>query len=216
MTTVHQALAIGAAVLGLAAAAADRPAVDPAALAAEIVSERDHITAPELAERIMGQDASLHVIDLRPRADYDAFHIPTAAQAPLETLARQAFPRGASIVLYSEGSTQSAQGWVLLRLRGERDVRFLREGMYEWLARVMEPRLATDATDAERQEFARAEAQSRFFGGQPRSNMPRAEVPVGYWSAPSGPTGPTRESAGSAHTADAIRATVGAIRRRGC
>ena len=216
MNTVHRALAIGAAVLGLAAAAADRPAVDPAALAAEIVSERDHITAPELAERIMRQDASLHVIDLRPRADYDALHIPTATHAPLETLARQAFPRGTSIVLYSEGSTQSAQGWVLLRLRGQRDVRFLREGMYEWLARVMEPRLATDATDAERQEFARAEAQSRFFGGQPRSNMPRAEVPVGYWSAPSERTGSTSGSAGPTNVADAIRASAGAIRRRGC
>jgi len=216
MTTVHQTLAICAAVLGLAAAAADRPDVDVAVLAAEMVSERDHITAPELAERIMRQDASLHVIDLRPRADYDVLHIPTATHAPLETLARQPFPRGASLVLYSEGSTHSAQGWVLLRLRGQRDVRFLREGMYEWLSRVMEPRLATDATDLERQEFARAEVQSRFFGGQPRSNMPRAEVPVGYWSAPSGSTSPATASAGPTTTADAIRATVGAIRRRGC
>jgi rhodanese-related sulfurtransferase len=216
MTTIHGALAIGAAVLGLAAAVADRRAMDPAALAAEIVSERDHITAPELAERIMRQDPSLRVIDLRPRADYEALHIPTASHAPLETLARQVFPRGASIVLYSEGSTQSAQGWVLLRLRGQRDVRFLREGMYEWLARVMEPRLATDATEAERQEFARAQVQSRFFGGQPRSSVPRAEVPAGYWSGASGSPGPAGGRAVPTNAADAIRASVGAIRRRGC
>lgn len=213
MTALHGALAIVAAVFGLAAAVADRTAADPAQLAADIVSERDHITAPDLAARIMRQDASLRVIDLRPRADYDALHIPTASHATLDALARDAFPRDASLVLYSEGSTQSAQGWVLLRLRGHRNVWFLREGMYEWLARVLEPRLATDATGAERQEFARAEAQSRFFGGQPRSHVPRADVPVGYWTGPSEGTGP---ASGSASTAEAIRATVGAIRRRGC
>lgn len=213
MTSVHGTLALVAAVLGLAAAVADRPAVDPARLAAEIVSERDHITAPELAARIMRQDPSLHVIDLRPRAEYEALHIPTATHATLESLARQRWPREASLVVYSEGSTQSAQAWVLLRMRGHRDVRFLREGLYEWLALVIEPRLATDATPAEREAFAVAESQSRFFGGQPRANVPRGEVPVGYWTGRSDRTGPAPAPASAA---EAIRATVGSIRRRGC
>jgi rhodanese-related sulfurtransferase len=210
MTSLHTALAFLAASLGLAAAFADRrPAIDASQLASEIEAERDHIAAPELAERIMRQDPSLRLFDLRPRDDYDRLHIPTAAHATVETLARETFPRDASIVVYSEGGVHSAQAWVLLRLRGHRDVRFLREGIYEWLALVMEPRLAVDATPVERASFARAEEQSRFFGGQPRSNVPRAEVPVGYW---------TGGSESRTHTApvDGARAAIGNIRRRGC
>ena len=202
----HGALAIVAATLGLAAAVDGRSAVDVKELAAEIVAERDHITAPELAIRIMNQDPLLTIVDLRPRADYDPLHIPTAISATLEELPGMQFPRAASIVLYSEGGAHSAQAWALLRLTGHRDVRFLREGIYEWLARVMEPRLAEDATPAERAEFARAEELSRFFGGMARSDVSRAEVPTGYWT--------TESPAASA--APSTRDTIARIRRRGC
>ena len=218
MTRIHSALAIAAATLGLAAAVADaRPGVDAAQLAADIAAERDHITAPELAARIMRQDPALRVFDLRPRADFDALHIPTAASITLDELARLPLPRDASIVLYSEGGVHSAQAWVLLRLRGHSDVQFLREGIYEWLARVIEPRLAVDATAAERADFTRAEPQSRFFGGQPRSSVARSEIPTGYWTDADGASTVSPDAAGSRHSpADAIRATVGSIRRRGC
>jgi len=218
--TIHGALAIAAATLGLAAAVAEgRPAIDAAQLASDITAERDHVTAPELAARIMRQDPSLRLLDLRPRADYDALHIPTAEPVTLDELAHAPLPRDASIVLYSEGGVHSAQAWVLLRLRGYRDVRFLREGIYEWLARVLEPRLASDATAAERADFARAEQQSRFFGGQPRSGVPRSEVPTGYWTNASAEPA-TRSGVGAGGSgsspADAIRATIGSVRRRGC
>jgi rhodanese-related sulfurtransferase len=215
--TIHGALAMAAATLGLAAAVAEgRPAVDAAQLASDIVAERDHVTAPELAARIMRQDPSLRLLDLRPRADYDALHIPTADPVTLDELARAALPRDASLVLYSEGGVHSAQAWVLLRLRGYRDVRFLREGIYEWLARVLEPRLASDATAAERADFARAEEQSRFFGGQPRSGVPRAEVPTGYWTSASGEPARSAAVGSGGSAAGAIRATIGNVRRRGC
>ena len=213
----HSALAMVAATLGLAAAVADgRPAADAAQLAADISAERDHITAPELAARIMRQDRSLRLFDLRPREEYEQLHIPTAVSATLDELARAALPRDASIVLYSEGGVHSAQAWVLLRMRGYRDVRFLREGIYEWLGRVLEPRLASDATATERADFARAEEQSRFFGGQPRSNVARSEVPTGYWTDNGGSTPPELVEGRSGSAAAAIRASIGNVRRRGC
>jgi hypothetical protein len=88
----------------------------------------------------------------------------------------------------------------------------------------MEPRLAIDATDAERQEFARAEVQSRFFGGQPRSSVPRAEIPTGYWTDGEAGLQPHVEAGlqsrlpanGLSPTARAIRDAALNIRRRGC
>lgn len=185
MRRAHAYLAAVAVTLGAAAALAGlkTAAVYPSSLAAEIETESDHITAPELGERLMRHDPNLLVFDLRGEREFNAFHIAGARRASLRSLAEQPLPQTADIVLYSEGGAHAAQGWVLLRMRGYRRVYFLREGLYEWISRVYEPRLAVDATPAERAEFERASALSRYFGGVPRSDVPRAEVPSGYWTA---------------------------------
>jgi rhodanese-related sulfurtransferase len=204
MNRVHGMLAAAAAIMGGAAAVADlNPSADPARLAEEIASERDHISAPDLAGHIMRGDDTLRIFDLRSAREFEEFHIPTARRISIEALAKESLPRQANIVLYSEGGAHAAQAWVLLRMRGYRSVLFLREGIYEWLSRVVEPRLADDATPAERAEFEKAAPLSRFFGGTPRTGVPRAEVPTGYW---------TGESA----TTTGAPVPTGPIRRRGC
>jgi rhodanese-related sulfurtransferase len=209
LTRIHRTLAITAAILGAAAALADlsprarrgMDSFDPAALADEIDAERDHISALELGERIMRGDQTLRVLDLRSAAEFEQDHIPGASHTSITELVRNPQPKDADLVLYSEGGAHAAQAWVLLRTRGFRRVFFLREGLYEWNSRVFAPRLAVDATASERAEFQRAAELSRFFGGIPRSGVPRSEVPAGYWT-----DGRSGESTPKAKT----------IRRRGC
>jgi len=214
----HRAFAGIAAALALAAAALDLRTVDAESLAADIEHERDHISAPDLAQLIMDGDRALRVFDLRSPADFERLHIPGATRATIEelgdTLARERLPRDATVVLYSEGGAHAAQAWVLLRMRGHRRVFFLREGLFEWLARVMEPRLATDATPRERAEFARAIEMSRFFGGSAREGVSRSEIPIGYWNNPVDPdaSGSRRDAV----TGAAANQLVARIRRRGC
>jgi rhodanese-related sulfurtransferase len=220
--TGHQMLAGAAAVLGLSAVAADaRPPADVVALAADVEAERDHVTAPELASWIMRGDSAVRVFDLRPLADFERFHIPSAAHATLASLVSADLPASSRIVLYSEGGAHAAQAWMLLRMRGYRDVFFLREGLYEWLARVHEPRLAVDASAQERHAFDQAVEMSRYFGGVARADVPRAEVPVGYWTSGAAAAGTADgvaadgAAAGAAAPARA-HAIVAGIRRRGC
>ena len=205
MIRAHRTLGIISAALGLGAAAADfRPSVRVTEVAMEVEAEKDHISAIELAERIVARDSQLQILDLRSQSEYEELHIPTARHATLKDIAREPIPRDSTIVLYSEGGAHSAQAWVLLRMRGYRNVFFLREGMYEWISCVHEPRLAADATAAERDEFKRAAELSRFFGGVPLSSVPRSEVPTGYWS-------------GSPHRQPLpAQQAVTKIRRRGC
>ena len=212
-TALHRSLAVVTAALALAAAAVDLKNVDTGSLTADIQSERDHISAPDLASLIIAGDPALRVFDLRSPAEFARMHIPGARQATIETLSREPLPRNAIIVLYSEGGAHAAQAWVLLRMRGHARVYFLREGLFEWLARVMEPRLPADATGRERADFARAAEMSRFFGGIAREGVPRSEVPTGYWN-----TGHD-EHAGDLGTAARQSSTnqlIAGIRRRGC
>lgn len=200
MTRIHATLAATAATLAGAAVVVDlRSPVNVTQLAAEIEAGHDHISALDLAERIMKGDATLRVLDLRSATEFAEFHIPGAQLKSIGALAQEPLPQDATIALYSEGGAHAAQAWVLLRLRGYRKVVVLREGIYEWVSRVLEPRLAKDATPAEQSEFERASVLSRYFGGIPRSGVARSELATGYWT----------------HTSQA-RPDARTTRRRGC
>ncbi|HEY3744572.1 MAG TPA: rhodanese-like domain-containing protein [Bryobacteraceae bacterium] len=202
MSQTHRLLAIVAAVLGGAAFLSSfSRSADPSELASEIEAESDHMSALDLATRIMHEDKNLRIFDLRSQAEFEQFHIPTAQPMAIEAITKSVLPRDADIVLYSEGGTHAAQAWVLMRMRGYRRVFVLREGIYEWQSRVMEPRLAIDATAAEKAEFEKASELSRFFGGNPEMGVPRSQVPSGYWTTQQSETPQT-------HTAP--------FRRRGC
>lgn len=207
MTSLHRWLAACAASLALGAALVDgRSPAATSDVPAGALAHGAYISALDLAERIASGDGTLRPIDLRSADAYAEFHVPTAVHITPDALSAFTVPDHTTIVLYADDNAAALQAWMLLRLRGHDDVFVVRGGLYEWIARVHEPVLATDATPDERAEFERAAALSRFFGGLPRAGVSRAEVPAGYW------TGAGAGGDASARTAGA----VAAIRRRGC
>ena len=190
--TVHASLFAAAVILGGGAAATDG------------LLSRTETTAVALAAAIVNGEMP-RVFDLRTQAEFEAFHVPSATRTTFRDLMALDLPRTTRLVLYAGNAAEAARASMLLRLRGYRDVAFLRQGLYEWIARVHEPALAVDATPTERAEFERLAALSRYFGGQPRLDVLRAEMPAGYWTVGS-------EARPSMSTA----LLVAAIRRRGC
>jgi rhodanese-related sulfurtransferase len=199
MTNAHRALAGSAAILALLAAvmgtsrSSSSGQIDVASLARQIEHEDDHVTAIELAQWIKDRKPGLRVLDIRPEPEFEAFHIPTAERIPLNELATMKPKRAETLVLYSEGGAHAAQGWVLLRSLGFRQVYFLRGGLLDWMDDVMSPVLPENTGNASA-DSARAHvaALSRYFGGVPRVG----NVPL-----------PAPTSAASA---------VARVRRRGC
>jgi rhodanese-related sulfurtransferase len=216
----HRLLAGAAAVLAIAAlAAGDRSAtvaptaagarVDVAALARTVEAEQDHVTAVELAAWIRDRKPGLRVVDVRGAEDFAAFHLPTAENLSLTALTRAPIRPDETVVLYSEGGTHAAQGWFFLRARGIEHVYFLRGGLYEWMTEVVNPTLPTDASPAQRAEFARTAELSRYFGGMPR---------IGGSAAPTAVDDPAAElpRRGSDDGDGAAAAAVRRVRQRGC
>jgi rhodanese-related sulfurtransferase len=199
--SLHFALAIVAGLLSLAAAAWDRG--EPAAAVHRSI---DYIAAPDLAERILRGDPALRVWDLRSSEAFEQMHVPTAQAMTLAALNGEPLEAGVTVVIYADDDRRAFEAWALVRGRGHRDVVLLRQGLYEWIGRVLEPRLAVDATPEERAQFERAAGLSRFFGGVPRANVERREVPVGYWNGDGAQAG----------LAEATRHAVANVRRRGC
>src|SRR6476469_6297778 len=169
---------------------------DPTTLAREIEHEDDHVTALELAQWIRDRKPGLRVLDIRTDSEYSAYHIPSAARMPLTELATLAPNDAETLVLYSGGGAHAAQGWVLLRTNGHRNVYFLRGGLLEWMDDVMSPALPTDSSRV------RVAALSRYFGGWPTVGLgPR----IGAVPAPTTNASPATAAA-----------AVARARRRGC
>jgi rhodanese-related sulfurtransferase len=164
MTRLHRGLVTAATLLAGGAAVIDHIAPAPHAVPA--------VSAIELGERIMEGDTMLRVYDLRSSAEYQQFHIPGARSAAVEAIE----PGELDIIVYAGNDGTAAQTAAALHAQHGSRVRYLEGGLHAWITRVHEPRLAIDATPAEQAEFPRAARLSRFFGGTPRADVPRAEI----------------------------------------
>jgi len=137
------------------------------ALASMIENEQDHITPLELARSIIGKSEAFRLIDLRDSASYYRYHIPGAELMTLATLVGGGVHRNENIVLYSQGGTHAAQGWVLLETKNFSRVRTLLGGIEGWNDMILYPKLQTSADEIKQKEFQERKALSLFFGGSP-------------------------------------------------
>jgi rhodanese-related sulfurtransferase len=169
-------LAAVALLLGAGALAAGDPArgsrvtLDTAELAAMVEGEVDHVTPDALASWILEGRQDYRLIDLRPQADFDAYHVPTAERLSIPELVAAKLPRNEKIVLYSAEGIHSAQAWFLLAAQRYPAVYILLGGFAQWQQQVLYPETPPDgASPGERADFARAAERARFFGGAPRA-----------------------------------------------
>ena len=144
------------------------PAERTRVIATEIVTEADHIDALDLAELIRKGTPGLRILDLREELDTSIYLIPGAIAVGMQSLDSLRPAPDEQIVLYSDGGAHAAQAWVLLRVRGVRNARVLKDGMAAWEDEVLSPILPTVGDDSAKVRFNRAKELSLWFGGFPR------------------------------------------------
>jgi rhodanese-related sulfurtransferase len=138
-----------------------------ATMAQRIASGEDHITAAELAERLIRDLRDFELIDIRDAEDFSSGHIRGARHIPLERLlaadSLASLPAGRSIVVYSNGSAHAAQAALLLQLTG-RDTLALLGGYNYWQAYLHDPEKAgvAEMDPAERKRY---QAVSCYLAG---------------------------------------------------
>lgn len=160
--SVNRVLAAAALFLGVLAPLAGNPLRDGHRL------DRDdpaRVGAAELAKWLM-ERREVRVLDLRDSSRFEVFHLPRAELVRPADLEHTSRAPGDTIVLYGD------EVWVARALRtlagGPGSVRFMVDGVGEWLSEIMNPIIAPDATPEERAAFDRVADLSRYFGGMPR------------------------------------------------
>ncbi len=128
-------------------ASAKSPVVASATGAAEkallesVEQARDHIEPEELADRLMAGEWGLVLVDVRPAAEFNAFHIRGALNVPLARLAETLQPHRnkGRIILYSNGMTHPAQARDSLQREGFSNVYLLTDGLQGFRDRCLKP-----------------------------------------------------------------------------
>jgi thiosulfate/3-mercaptopyruvate sulfurtransferase len=108
---------------------------------ASIEQGGDHIDPEELADWLMEGRNDLVVVDIRPAAEYEAFHIRGAINVPLSDLVSRLEPHKnkSTIVIYSTGMTHPAQARDGLTRIGFQNVYLLTDGLAGFVERCLKP-----------------------------------------------------------------------------
>jgi rhodanese-related sulfurtransferase len=149
---IRKTLGVAAAILGALALVAGSPYRTRHAVA--------EVSPVELAEWIRDRKPELRVIDPRPAAEFDDYHLPRAENVVAPSSA--AFKPTETIVLVA-GDGQGGDGQGI-----DHQVYVLRGGVRGWIDEVMNPTITANASPAERAAYQRASIVSRYFGGVPR------------------------------------------------
>jgi rhodanese-related sulfurtransferase/uncharacterized membrane protein YedE/YeeE len=144
------------------------PGVSRALLKAEIpepVETAPASTEPrQLADRLLGGDATLTVVDLRSPEEFEKFHIRSALNLPVEGLAEALLPHRnkGTIVLYSNGTIRAAEARESLIRAGFKNVSFMAGGLEGFLNFCLKP-VSLRAAPVSSEEAAKIKAWRRFF-----------------------------------------------------
>lgn len=140
------------------------------ALLESVEAAEDHFEPEALADRLVQGDPGLLAIDVRPAAEYEAFHLRGAVNVPIAELPDYLASAGSpeTVVLYSTGMTHPAQARDSLTRLGYRNVYMLTDGLAGFVDRCLKPVSLRDRP-LSADEAARVRAWRSYFLGEDRS-----------------------------------------------
>jgi rhodanese-related sulfurtransferase len=138
----------------------------------DVLEEAYVLDTDELADLLIQKDPSILLIDVRAEADYKKYSLPGAINIPLDSLLNEDW--GGYLdqdvkrnVFFSNGSTLAVQAWMLVHQRGYPNNYYLKGGLNEWFATIIEPK--EPAVSAPQEAFRLYQtrvAASQYFTGK--------------------------------------------------
>jgi len=125
----------------------------------------------ELADWLINKDPSIQLIDVRAPQEFEKFSLYNAINIPLNNILSNEWvdylDQGVKMnILYSNGSTQSHEAWMILRQLGYENNYVLQGGLNYWVETILNPETpkSTDPND-EIAKYDFRKGASQYFGG---------------------------------------------------
>ena len=123
--------------------------INPELLLSISTSKERYISSDELANKIVNQDPSILLVDVRNETDFNTYALPNALNIPLKNLldenSRPYFSQDKyTIVLISNDNLIADQAWILCSRLGFKNIKVLEGGMNMWHKTIINPQLPTE------------------------------------------------------------------------
>lgn len=131
------------------------------------------VTTHALAERIIEQDPSLKLVDVRMIDEFESYSIKDAINIPFEEIVAENWmteltQEGKDIILFSNGDVFAEQAWNLCVQKGYKNLYILKGGLNEWFRTIIVPEPPPDTAPSEAFDlYSFEKAASIYFGGTP-------------------------------------------------
>lgn len=149
------------------------PQIQPGELLWDILQPTRYVTTDQVAQRLIENDPSLLLVDVRPAAEFNKFSLPTAVNVPMDSLLTSSGQEyfgnpGIRVVLFANDDILSDQAWVLLRRLAYKNNYVMTGGLNGWIETIIrpkEPPQTAPETAFEQYEFRKA-ARMYFTGAK--------------------------------------------------
>ncbi|MFA5815412.1 MAG: rhodanese-like domain-containing protein [Bacteroidales bacterium] len=149
--------------LGLIIAAVPQNTTHPYKLTAdqlleEVKGRQQFFSPDELADKLINKDPSIQLIDVRDQDEFEKFSLPGAINIPLSDLLNEQYTDVLNQdvkmnILYSNGSIEANEAWMITRQLGYNNLFVLEGGLNYWVETIMNPQ--KPASTAPNEELAR-------------------------------------------------------------
>jgi rhodanese-related sulfurtransferase len=141
----------------------------PEKLLIEALRTDRYISLDELAEKVISEDPTYILVDIRDKKQFESYCLPGSINIPFEKLLDNEysdFKSEAYIkVIYSNSTLLSDRAWILLRRKGCKSIKVLDGGLNEFFTTLMDPPkpLETDP-EKEFEKYRFRKAAAVYFG----------------------------------------------------
>ena len=145
--------------------------VKPEILFKEINNPARYLSVDLVAERLINEDPSVMLIDIRTPDQFESYSLPGAFNIPLDEIALPDWmdylnQEDMDVVLYSNGDVISDQAWIICSRLGYKNLYVMSGGLNLWFEDIMQPVAPVETAPSEDFDlYAFRRAASIHFGG---------------------------------------------------
>jgi rhodanese-related sulfurtransferase len=145
--------------------------LEPDQLLLELQSERRFISVDQITDRLINDDPSLILVDVRDSLEYANFSLPKAMNMPLEEVLDPKYDNyfgreELDIIFFSNDDYLAEKAWILKKRQDPNPMYILKGGLNQWTADILLSEEPTGAiSEEEREKYAFRYAARKYFVG---------------------------------------------------
>lgn len=171
--------------------------IKPELFVKNAISSERYINTDLLAEKLINQDPTVLLIDIRSEKEFNEFSLPNAINIPLNSFLNEDFDGYINqniydVILFSNDNFHADQAWMLGNRLGYTNLFVLKGGLNEWFNTIIDPKYPDETMPQEAFDlYSFRKAAGMYFGvgivtiedvnkteSKPQNTTPKKVIPV--------------------------------------